>query len=300
MSAVDDLRHVSFRGVAAHGPLPSSTRRVAGASAGGSPHPAGPAGQFADWVLSQAKLDPRVYRSRVFARRLPSCLRILNVSSPAAARARLEERSELLPVVLSTLLIGVTGFFRDAPVFEDFRAVVLPRLIAHPWKPRVWSAACSSGAELYSIAILLDEAGLLDGATLLGTDCRDDAIAEARAATYGRPVTDTLSASGATRYFTPLEGQRVRAVARLRSAVSWKAADLHVKAEPGPWDVVLWRNAAIYIEPAAAERIYRQLAGTLVPGGFLVVGKAERPPFDIGLVQAGHCLYRKLGGPDVS
>ena len=300
MSGVDDFRYVSFNGVATHDRLASS-RRVKASAAPGSPRPLAPAGLFAGWVLRQANLDPGAYRDRVFARRIPSCLRILKVSSLEAARARIEERRELLPAVLGALLIGVTGFFRDAAAFEDFRAVVLPWLAARrPRKPRVWSAACSTGAELYSVAILLEEAGLLDGSTLLGTDCRDDAISEAREATYGPPVTDTLPASCQARYFTPVEGQRVRPVARLRSALMWKAADLHVKAEPGPWDVVLWRNAAIYIETAAAARVYRRLAGTLVPGGFLVVGKAERPPFDAGFVQAGHCLYRKHGGPDVS
>ena len=85
-------------------------------------------------------------------------------------------------------------------------------------------------------------------------------------------------------------------VDRIRSAAFWRIADLHAAAETGPWDVVLWRNAAIYTEPAVAERIYRQIAATMSDGGILVVGKAERPPSGLGLVSAGPCLYRREGG----
>ncbi|HSK11340.1 MAG TPA: CheR family methyltransferase [Vicinamibacterales bacterium] len=222
------------------------------------------------------------------------------MASVSDARALIERRHDLLPAVLSTLLIGVTEFFRDPQVFDGIRAVALPALAGRRWPPRVWSAGCSSGAELYTVAILLDEAGLLDGATLLGTDCRDEAIAEARVSTYRPPVSQTLPPAYAARYFRACGPEALRPVRRLRAAASWKVADLHAAAEEGPWDLVLWRNAAIYLEPDVAGRICRRLVDTIAPGGFLVVGKAERPPADLGLVHAGRCLHRKPGGTDAS
>jgi chemotaxis methyl-accepting protein methylase len=304
MSGSVDTRHISFTGVAAQARrLPPAFARRSSRALVPAPAPAVPTAPasslaFASWVLRQAALDPSVYREHVLARRLPACLRLLKVPTVSAARQRLETRRDLLPSVLSTLLIGVTGFFRDRPVFDDLRALVLPRLAGRGSPPRAWSAACSTGAELYSLAILLDEAGLLEGATLLGTDCREEAIAEARAGIYGPPATGTLPGDYLPDYFTPGDGAAVCVAARLRASTRWKATDLHARLEPGPWDVVLWRNSAIYLERYAADTLYRQIAGTLVPGGFLVVGKAERPPVEAGLVRAAHCLYQKPGARD--
>lgn len=292
----DDMRDVSFDGAAV-------TRR--------RPPPIHPAlcfvpvsrpsteaGAFAAWGLRQAALESSQRRERVFARRLPSCLRALKVTSLEAARERLEERPDLLPSILCTLLIGLTGFFRDEVVFGSFQAIVVPWMVRRGQPPRIWSAACSTGAELYSVAILLDEARMLEGATLVGTDCRADATDAARASVYGPPVTDTLPRRFVPEYFIAENGPQIRLVPRLRAAVSWKTADLFAAVEPGPWDVVLWRNAAIHLEAVAARRLYGHLAATLAPGGDLVTGKAERPPLEAGLVRAGRCLYRKPGGPD--
>ncbi len=96
-------------------------------------------------------------------------------------RALLENRPDLLPAAVGSLLIGVTEFFRDPAVFEAVRARVVPELAARGRGPlRIWSAGCSSGEELYSLAILLAEAGLLAGSFLLGTDCRIEAVRQAR------------------------------------------------------------------------------------------------------------------------
>ena len=85
---------------------------------------------------------------------------------------------------VSSLLIGVTEFFREPAVFDFLRTQVLPVLAGGNRRLRIWSAACSSGAELYSMAILLSETGLLERSYLLGTDCRGDAIERARLGLY--------------------------------------------------------------------------------------------------------------------
>jgi chemotaxis protein methyltransferase CheR len=67
--------------------------------------------------------------------------------------------------------------------------------------------------------------------------------------------------------------------------------------EKGPWDIILWRNAAIYLKSQPAEMIWRRLLSVLAPEGVLITGKAERPPSDAGLTQAARCVYRVAGGP---
>ncbi len=302
-----DLRHVCFEGRRADTPPERARRRrparptppverAEPARSHSSAHPrteVGPADRFARQVLERSGLGADGYRAEPLRRRTAACLRTLNARSIADATAALDERPDLLPRALSALLIGVTDFFRDAPVFDALRDIVLQDLVGRGGPLRVWSAGCANGAELYSVAILFEEAGLLDCSFLLGTDCRADAIASAEAATYDA---DELRRVGMrVRHFDAV-GNAWRPVERLRRHARWKVADLGRETEDGPWDIILWRNTAIYLTASNARRIFERLVAVLVPGGFLVLGKAERPPADLPLVAAGHCVYRKVGG----
>ncbi|MGD0231526.1 MAG: CheR family methyltransferase [Syntrophorhabdales bacterium] len=288
-----DLRHVYFEG--------KRTFRNGGNRKPGNHDPSvQPAAPVSDpspklpgiaWILEKGGLDASAYRSEPLARRLPACLRAIKARSMDHAREILENRPELLPAAISSLLIGVTEFFRDPSVFEALRTRVLPRL-ARPSPPlRILSAACSTGAELYSVAILLAEAGLLNRAFLLGTDCRTDAIEKSRSGLYKSSTLATIGAAIRDKYFES-SGDCWNPVEALRLKVHWKVADINHEVEDGPWDIVLWRNTAIYLNPSEAEKVWRQLVITLAPGGFLVTGKAERLPVGLNLVPMGRCIYR--------
>ena len=79
----------------------------------------------------------------------------------------------------------------------------------------------------------------------------------------------------------------------LRAATRWKQANLLHSPEPGPWDLILWRNMAIYLKPEVVGTIWQQLCDRLSPGGYLVTGKAEHPPAPLGLERVAKCVYRK-------
>ena len=293
-----DLSHVHFRG------KPAIPRRVAGPAV---VQPAAPPGQepsvaasLADspidngllrLILAHAGLDPAAYRSRPLERRLGACLRALRVHSEHDARAQLESHPELHDVALSALLIGVSGFFRDAAVFHALRTLVMPALRERRRPLRIWSVGCSTGAELYSIAILLAEARLLEGSLLLGTDCRADAVERAREGVFSDEALADMDEAGKSRYFERARaGWRV--VESLRCRTVWQVADATVNACDGPWDLVLCRNLAIYLQVPVGDAMFRGIARRLSPGGFLVVGKAERPAASSPLVAIGRCVYQ--------
>jgi chemotaxis methyl-accepting protein methylase len=195
-----------------------------------------------------------------------------------------------MPRALDALLIGVTEFFRDAAVFASLRDDVLPALARTGRPLRVWSAACSTGAELYSVAMLLAESGRLAGARLLGTDCRPGAVGSARSGRYSAAEVKRIPAALAGRYLRP-EGDGFR-IALPEADIRWRTADLGRSVEPGPWDLILFRNTAIYMEPAAAGRVWAALAQVLAPGGALVTGRAERPHIE-SLGPLRSCICRK-------
>jgi chemotaxis methyl-accepting protein methylase len=290
-----DLRHVCFEGK-----RPSEGRRAFSHSTRRNlrhPHvrplTTEPADGFVDWIIRRAGLDAGRYRHRPLLRRLPACLRTLKVHSTEEARELLKNRPDLLPAAISSLLIGVTEFFRDPPVFESVRTTILSNVAGMRGPLRVWSAACSTGEELYSLAILLAETRLLRHSFLLGTDCRPDAIARARAACYRSPALRLLEPRIRSKYFEAA-GDSWRPLESLRRHVHWKVADLAESTEEGPWNIILWRNAAIYLNPEPAATTWTRLAGALMPNGFLIVGKAEWPPAGLSLLPVGRCIYRKI------
>ena len=250
-----------------------------------------PADDFLREVFAGAGLALEAYRSRALSRRLAACLRFLRVPDVAGARKRLSERPELVDSMLDLVLLGVTEFGRDPEVFAQIREEILP-MWARLHRPlRVWSAACSDGRELLSVGILLAEEGLLDQAELLGTDCRATAIATAQLGRYPAASLGHLQDS----WRNCFARQRELAVApdALRRALRWRQANLLRGPEPGPWDLILWRNMAIYLEPESAGKVWPALVRELAPGGCLVTGKAEAPPRELPLERVGPCLYRK-------
>lgn len=292
-----DLTHVQFTGT------PTSRRGTisrlvpdrmpASGEVAASPDwpPLRAAGGLPAFVLARAGLSPGTYRQGPLDRRVPACLRALRVQSEPAAQARLSSQPELLDLALSTLLIGVSGLFRDAEVFETLRAAVVPALGARRGTLRVLSLGCSGGAELYSVAILLDEAGLLDRTDLAGCDCRSDAVARARAGVFADGELADLDAGIRSRYFERApSGWRV--IERVRRRTTWRTADATREVPAGPWDLVLCRNMTIYLLASVIQAMFCRIVHELAPEGFLVVGKAERPPASLKFATVGRCVYR--------
>lgn len=250
------------------------------------------AGEFFEKLFAAVDLPVAAYRGSALSRRVPACLRLLRAPDLEAAWRKLESNPKLLGPVLSAVLLGVTEFCRDRLVFQQLLAI-LSDASSDVGRPlRVWSAACSEGHELYSAAILLNESGRLDGAELLGTDCRADAISWARVGEFATGALEALEDGWRSRYFVP-SGCGWRVVKKLKGRIRWKQADLLRGAERGPWDIVLWRNMAIYLAPSAAERVWMGIFDELAPGGCLVTGKADYPPRLRGLEKIGPCIYRK-------
>jgi chemotaxis methyl-accepting protein methylase len=293
----DQLRHVSFVGRPTTTPPRPAPRAKPPASPAGKEVVARrthPPGQFISWVLERAGLVAESYRGEPLGRRVSACLRALHATTEQQGRQILEQRPELLPSAVSALLIGVTSFFRDAAVFDALRAEVLPDLAARGRALRVWSAGCSNGAELYSLAILLAQAGLLEvhghKSFLLGSDCRHDAMEQARAGLYSSKDLENVKPSDRDRCFDGV-GTLWRPIEALRRGVHWKVSDVGRRIEEGPWDLVLWRNMAIYLQPDSAAVVWRGLASVLAPRGVLVVGKAEQPPAELPLICISRCIY---------
>ena len=173
-----------------------------------------------------------------------------------------------------SVAVSVTALFRDPAQFDLLERTLLPPLLADGRRLRVWSAGCSNGAELYSVALLLERLGALDRSFLLGSDLLAENIERARRADY----------------------EDVAVPPELKLRLRWERRDLlSDDAPPGHWRLVLCRNVAIYLSPPAKDRLQETLAQALAPGGILLLGRSERiaEPKRLGLERIGPHAYRK-------
>jgi len=248
---------------------------------------------FFESLFRRAALSSLAYRDGALARRLPACLRFLGVSTVEEAWRQIEAEPALARAALNVVLVGVSEFFRDRLVFDRLRQNILPAVLVRNARPRIWSAACADGQELYSVAMLLAEAGGLGKCELLGTDCRPEAIDQARLGVFASAAVAGLDAHWRENFFIAV-GNSVLIEPALRSMTHWKVADLFCTVEAGPWQVILWRNMAIYLEPPAAERLWKRLCEQIAPLGYLIVGRADHPPANLPLMRIAKCIYQKI------
>ncbi len=246
---------------------------------------------FCQWLFERVGLDARAYRAETLLRRLPACLRELRVRTIAEARRELELEPALCSAAVSTILIGVTTFFRDPGVFTCVRDL-LPIVAAPRRGVQVWSIGCSGGDELYSVALLLAELGMLENSYLLGTDCRPEAIEAAKSARYDAMSIKYVPASFRQRYFVQ-ENQRWRLRPAIAIAARFRTENILASHQPGIWDLILCRNTTMYMGAEATSMLWERFESSLRVGGLLVLGKAERPLGTKRLTAISPCVYRK-------
>ncbi|MGP7960223.1 CheR family methyltransferase [Sanguibacter sp. A247] len=181
--------------------------------------------------------------------------------------------------VVEAMTTNETSWFRDHLPFDAMRSLIVPQTLEGKVVPRldVWSAACSTGQEPYSIAMLLDE--LLPPHALVqivATDLSNEVLEKARAGSYSQlEVNRGLPAPYLVKYFNR-EGASWTVDERLRARVRFMRHNL-LDAPPagGPFDVVFLRNVLIYFDLPVKQQILRRMAQVLRPGGYLVLGAAE-------------------------
>jgi chemotaxis protein methyltransferase CheR len=179
--------------------------------------------------------------------------------------------------LIEGLVVGETYFFRELAPLELIVSDFVAPAVARRERPRVWSAACSTGEEPLTLAMLLAERGLLDQVELVASDISQKSLDRARSGRFGRRSLRDERPPFAAKFLTP-EGDGYRVDPKLVSTIDWRKVNLSEPKElPGRerFDVVLCRNALIYFSDETAARIIEGLTGTLRPGGALFVGVSE-------------------------
>ncbi|HET6984428.1 MAG TPA: CheR family methyltransferase, partial [Myxococcaceae bacterium] len=224
------------------------------------------------------------YKAPSLQRRLARRMALLRIESLRDYLALLRDHPEEAGRLYEEVLIHVTSFFRDPDVFESLKSAVFPQILKAkgPGEPiRFWVAGCSTGEELYSLAIalleFLDDSARRHPIQIFGSDISERAVQTARKGAYPDTVMRDVSEERRRRFFTKVEsGYRINK--NVRELCVFVRHDLARDPPFSKLDLVSCRNVLIYFGQALQRRVLPTLHYALRQGGFLLLGRAESLP----------------------
>ena len=242
------------------------------------------------YIYAISGIDLDVQKAYLLETRLVGLLRTYGCSSISelCQRGKFDTTDEIQNQIIDAISTNETLFFRDTKPFVLLKQTILPELAARalrrttPLPPppiRIWSAACSTGQEPYSIAMILHEMrpsfnGL--HAKILGTDISQAATHKARQGRYHQfEMERGLTPQHIDQYFTR-QGDRWHLKAAIRDMATFQTLNLMAPFNGlGKFDLILCRNVAIYFNIEDRKKLFEKLAAVLEPHGYLIVGATE-------------------------
>lgn len=188
--------------------------------------------------------------------------------------------------LLGDLSISVTEMFRDPLSFLSLREKVVPYLKTYPFA-RIWCAGCATGEEVYSLAILLAEEGILDKALIYATDFNEEVLETARRGVYSvesiKAATANYQKSGGVNpfsdYYHAKEEGGVEMAASLRSNIVFASHNLVTDKVFGEMNLIMCRNVLIYFDKVLQDKVLGLFSDSLHPFGHLALGSKESLQF---------------------
>lgn len=205
---------------------------------------------------------------------------------------------------LRLMSVSISRFFRDRLLWQALGQDLLPRLTReYGTKIRIWSAGCACGEEIYSLKILWHEfeTGNLppSGPDWLATDINVVYLEKARKGLYPRSSLKEVPGDMVTRYFhSPDRGRHYAVSSELKQGIAWQEHDLLSEPPDSDFHMVFLRNNLLtYYGDASKIPALRKIVGSLLHGGFLIIGSHEKIPREVeGLVasEAHPCIFQRL------
>lgn len=249
--------------------------------------------------------DFRDYAPASLKRRIRRAQQQEGLVTISALQDRLIHEPDCMTRFLDAVSVSVTSMFRDPSFYRAFRERVIPALRELPIV-RLWHAGCCSGQEVYSMAILLHEEGLLGRARVYATDINERLLAQGKDAIYPirhmRDYTANYQKAGGRGAFSDYyTAKHEHVIVRdfLRPNVVWAAHNLVTDASFNEFHVILCRNIMIYFNRGLQGRVHSLLYDSLAVPGVLALGRGESLQFTphadcYEIIDGGEKLYRKL------
>lgn len=237
--------------------------------------------EILDLIHSKTSCDFKSYKRPTLVRRLTRRMAILNYRTLASYLKFLKTDNEEIRLLCKEFLIGVTRFFRDPEAFQELKLKVIPDIVkakAGQEMIKVWVAGCSTGEEVYSVAILFKEhfnrIKISPEIKIFASDVNKESTEFASRGIYSESIVSDVPKELLEKYFVK-EGKKYKVSTQLRKMVVFSHHDLLKDAPFGRLDLICCRNMLIYVSPELQKRVMAIFHFSLNLGGYLFLGSSE-------------------------
>ncbi|MBH5317956.1 protein-glutamate O-methyltransferase CheR [Paenibacillus sp. GSMTC-2017] len=251
--------------------------------------------QFIARIKRKTAIDLSQYKEAQMKRRLTTLRLKHGYQTFEQYFQAMEQNRSLLNEFLDRMTINVSEFWRNPVRWSILMDRFLPEMITESPRLKVWSAACSTGEEPYTLAMILSELGVLQKSTLIATDLDNNVLQKAQEASYLERSLRDVPVDYRSKYFSPSEGAFLVSEG-LKKSIQFKQQNLlHDTFDKG-FDLIVCRNVMIYFTEEAKHELYHKFSAALKPGGLLFVGSTEQifSPQQYGFETADTFFYRRV------
>lgn len=231
---------------------------------------------FKKAVFDLTSIDLNAYKEKQMKRRIDTLIAKNGVVGYDKYVQVLKTDKTRFEEFVNYLTINVSEFYRNPDQWQLLDKEIFPELLNRFGKNlKIWSAACSTGDEPYSLVMALTRHLPLNQIKILATDIDKQVIAKAKVGLYGEKSLVGVPADLKAKYFTKI-GPSYQIAQEIKDRVEFKESNLLEDLYPSSCDLIVCRNVLIYFTEEAKEEIYRKFEKALKPGGILFIGSTEQ------------------------
>jgi len=230
---------------------------------------------FKEKIFKLTNIDLSCYKERQMKRRIDSLITRNGFNDYDSYYKSLLTDKKLYNEFINYLTINVSEFFRNPSQWEILEKEIIPQLLSIKKNIKVWSAACSTGEEPYSLVMLLSKFMSLNEINILATDIDEDAINKAKIGIYSEKSLANVPSEFIRKYFIKTSNS-YKISEEIKKCVEYKKHNLLMDSYPSGCDLICCRNVLIYFTEEAKNDIYFKFSKALSPHGVLFVGSTEQ------------------------
>ena len=232
--------------------------------------------KFKKDVLSIAKIDLNSYKEKQMRRRINTLITKNNIKTYDEYVTLIKKDKEKFEQFINFLTINVSEFYRNPEQWKILEGEVFPQLIQKFGKNlKIWSAACSTGDEPYSLVMALSRQVPLSNIKVIATDIDKQVLDTARMGLYNAKSIPSVPEDLKKKYFTQV-GTSYQISDEIKKRVEFKEHDLLKDPYPSGCNLIVCRNVVIYFTEEAKDEIYQKFQKSLTTGGVLFIGSTEQ------------------------
>ncbi|MCT4618734.1 MAG: protein-glutamate O-methyltransferase CheR [Marinisporobacter sp.] len=231
--------------------------------------------KFKEKIYKKTGINLSYYKERQMKRRIDSLIKRNNFTNYDDYYNAMNKDKKLFDEFINYLTINVSEFFRNPNQWTILQKEIFPTLLKKKKTLKIWSAACSTGDEPYSLVMALSELVPLNSIKILATDIDKEVISKAKNGIYSKKSIENVPKHLANKYFEKI-GDSYKISDSIKNCVQFKQHNLLKDKYPDQCDLIVCRNVMIYFTEESKEIMYKKFHDALKDEGILFVGSTEQ------------------------